>query len=228
MKILAIDCATNLLSVTVFNGNLFASGDFFLPMEQGAKMLPLVDSLLEKVKLQTGDLEVVAATEGPGSFTGLRLGYSCAKAISFGAGIPFYAVSSVKVRAYPFLSCGFPVVAAIDAKKNRFFCGFFHNGDQLLEDSDLSAEDGVTKISEIMGERGISGPVLVCGEDSVLFAEKANPVVDKKLFCPVADLVSPSRSLAKIAYSMFAEGFAPLEDDAGPKYIRCSDAEAWN
>lgn len=228
MKVLAIDCATNLLSVTVFNENVFASGDFFLPMEQGAKMLPLVDSLLEKVKLAPTDLELVAATEGPGSFTGLRLGYSCAKAVSFGSHIPFYAVSSMTVRAYPFFSCGCPVVSAIDAKKNRFFCGFFLGEEQLLEDSDLPAEDVAKKISTVMDEKGLSAPILVCGEDSGLFSQKANEAGFGKLFRPVNEMASPSRCLGRIAHSLFTAGVAPLADDAGPKYIRCSDAEAWN
>lgn len=96
--ILAIDSAIGISSVAVWHGGKVAA--YLEDREntmQAAKLVPLIEETLKQAGLGYADLTHVAATVGPGSFTGIRIGLAAARGIAFAAGIPCLGYTTLEV-----------------------------------------------------------------------------------------------------------------------------------
>src|ERR1700685_1743359 len=120
-----------------------------------ARLIPEVASLLESKHATLRDVEAIVVVNGPGSFTGIRVGVSTAKGLAEGAGIPLIAVSRLALLAG---ASGLPhVLAAIDAGRGEYYVGEYQNGNNLGEVL-LSGEETVA-----LAKQPGAG-VLVCDE----------------------------------------------------------------
>ena len=94
--ILCIETGTDICSVgLVQNGELISLRESDSGRDHAKKVAVYVDELLEQNNLQPEELDAVAVGEGPGSYTGLRIGVSFAKGLCYGVGKPLIAVSSL-------------------------------------------------------------------------------------------------------------------------------------
>lgn len=109
-------------------------------------LLPMVSTMLESAKLTLSDLDKIAVTTGPGSFTGLRIGISCVKGMCFGADKPCVPVSTLEAIAYNFMQIDGIVCACMDARCKQVYNALFRS------------ENGV--ITRICEDRAISAAVL--------------------------------------------------------------------
>ena len=100
MKILALDSTAKTSSVAVLEDEsllgLFSAN---IQNTHSETLLPMVKALLESLKLTNDDIDAYAFSEGPGSFTGVRIGASAAKGIALPFDIPCVAVSSLEAAA---------------------------------------------------------------------------------------------------------------------------------
>ncbi|QDH79107.1 tRNA (adenosine(37)-N6)-threonylcarbamoyltransferase complex dimerization subunit type 1 TsaB [Echinicola soli] len=95
------------------------------------KLMPAIKSLLDRAGLESGDLSAVAVSEGPGSYTGLRIGVSTAKGISFAHQIPLIAVGTLDALAFQVVDMVEPgsfVVPMIDARRMEVYSKVFDYG----------------------------------------------------------------------------------------------------
>ena len=146
MNLLAIDSATELLSAAVAAGESRYLFEADAGPRHSALLLEVIDMLLNKAGLRPGDLEGVICMKGPGSFTGLRVGYAAAKGICLARNIPLAALPTLDCMAWP---CSFfpgLVVPLIDAKQNRFFTAFYRKKTKIAGNFDA----GVPFIAENM------------------------------------------------------------------------------
>lgn len=126
MKILAIDTSTKFLSVAVVNGDrVIASYHRKAEMRHSARLIPTIDSVLKKAKLRPSDINGLAVSIGPGSFTGLRIGVTAVKTLAFAlkkpvAAIPTLDVIAENARRHACLIC--PV---LDAKKRKVYAALY-------------------------------------------------------------------------------------------------------
>src|SRR6202161_1756262 len=120
-----------------------------------ARLIPEIASLLESKHATLRDVEAIVAVNGPGSFTGIRVGVSTAKGLAEGAGIPLIAVSRLALLAN---ASGLPhVLAAIDAGRGEYYVGEYRNGHKLSEM--LLSGEGTVAMAKQPG-----AGVLVCDE----------------------------------------------------------------
>jgi len=105
----------------------------------------LVDELFEKAGLSFADLDAVAVSQGPGSYTGLRIGVSTAKGIAYALEIPLIGINTLQaMAASQSVAPGDYVVAVLDARRKEVYTQTF--GDSLQELSPIEAvvlEEGV-------------------------------------------------------------------------------------
>ncbi len=87
--------------------------------------MPTVDRLLAQVGWAAGGLELVAVTEGPGSFTGLRIGVTTAKALAYAAGAQLIGVNTLEVIAQQAEPLDRPLWAVLDAQRGELFAARF-------------------------------------------------------------------------------------------------------
>jgi len=89
------------------------------------RLMPLVDRLLVETGLEREELDAVAASAGPGSFTGLRIGVSTARALAQGLGIPAVPVSTLSALAEAVPAPGTLICPILDARRSQVYTGLF-------------------------------------------------------------------------------------------------------
>ena len=168
MNLLAIDAAAQRFSVA-----LAAGGDSWVfeadaGMRHSELIMDSVDMLLKKAALKPEDLSGVICMGGPGSFTGLRIGFSLAKGLALSLNIPFAAIPTLDCLAHPFSAWPGIVVPALDAKKNAFFCALYRGGKRLCPDMDA----GAAEIARAIADAPEAGQVLLVGPGASMLHEK--------------------------------------------------------
>lgn len=218
MKALAIDCAVTRLIVAAKNDDNMCAAVYDIGMKQSETIVNAVDYVLEKVGITAKELDYTCVTAGPGSFTGLRLGFSVLKALTLANGTPLYAISSLKILAWPYQEAELPVLCGIDAKKDRFYANLTAGEKEILADGDY-------ELSAIVEKANLFEKIFVCGTDNEVFCKKLSENgLKAKVFCPKVQALS-AESMFQITEKMIADGEKPLADYDGPVYLRASEAE---
>ena len=171
MRILAIDTALGACSACVLD----AGDPAPLAIEQTAMerghaeaLMPMIERVMAKVEGGFSSLDRVAVTIGPGSYTGLRVGISAARAIAFAAGIPAIGISTLAASAAPFIGRegGRVVAAAVDAKHGQvWFQAMNAQGKQLVSVRQVNHRDAARAIG--------AGPVSLVGSAALAVANEA-------------------------------------------------------
>ena len=151
MRILAIDTSTRYLSVAAAteDGTL-ASFHRDAHMTHSSRLIPVIDAVLRKAKVRPGDLDGLALSIGPGSFTGLRIGVTTVKGLAFALRIPVVAVPTLDVIARNAQGFVGTIVPVIDAKKKKVYAALYaSDGKDIKRVSKyllLSAEELAAKV----------------------------------------------------------------------------------
>ena len=90
--------------------------------DQAAQLLPAIETVLAKAGVERRDLELVAVTIGPGSFTGVRVGLAAARGLAVGLGLPLAGIATTAVLRAQAPETDRLVVAAVDTKLGDWFC----------------------------------------------------------------------------------------------------------
>lgn len=219
MNILSIDTSTEVLSIALKTDSSYeerlVKGNFS-PSEN---LLREIVDILGRAGLELKDLDLLATTAGPGSFTGLRISMATLKAIRTAAGSKLVSVPTLEVISHSaaVLYKG-AILSVIDAKKKRFYLELRKDGDVIVPARDGNAED-VIEILKTLGK------VLVTGPDAIKFSQKLLEL-DGSL-----ELLVDGRGMTNLSSSLISLALEKLEREgedeigAGPLYIRRSDAE---
>jgi len=226
----------------------FPCGDVicsFTPAGEGsAKMLaPAVSKLLRQSKRQPSDLQAIAVTIGPGSFTGLRVGVAMAKAMAYGLRIPTIGVDTLEVLAVDFLHSlqqsgqteNFEFWTVLDAYRGEFFVAKWLSS--LTSGTDQpeglrSIHVGPTCLfpSQILSQKTwyelampASSEILVVGSG----ATKLLGIAKTEFLSVVSfsNIVPTATSVTRLAARMFRDGQVTSPIDLMPVYMRGSAAE---
>lgn len=145
-RILSIETSASICSVAIHEqGELLGLAEIKEPGAHAEKLLLLVDEVFEKAGLSFADLDAVAVSQGPGSYTGLRIGVSTAKGIAYALDIPLIGINTLQaMAASQQVAPGDYVVAVLDARRKEVYTQTF--GDSQQELSPIEAvvlEEGV-------------------------------------------------------------------------------------
>jgi tRNA threonylcarbamoyladenosine biosynthesis protein TsaB len=182
-----------------------------------ARLIPEIAALLENQQATLLDVEAIVVVNGPGSFTGIRVGLSTAKGLAEGAGIPLIAVSRLALLANASLLPH--VLAAVDAGRGEYYVGEYRSGENLGEVL-LSGEETVA-----VATRPGAG-VLVCDESRAENVSPATSACSALAICgPV--YVQPPGAAEALGFAMKRFGAGQFDDPGtlNANYLRRSDAE---
>ena len=101
MLVLGVESSARAASAAVVkDGRLL--GEFFVNTQQthSQTLLPMIEALLKNLGLSCGDMDLMAVANGPGSFTGVRIGVSCVKGLAFPGATPCVGISTLEASAY--------------------------------------------------------------------------------------------------------------------------------
>lgn len=222
MKGLAVDSSITKISIAAKNDDHVVTAAYDIGMKQSETLLPAIEYVLEKAGLTPQDLDYTCICRGPGSFTGLRLGYAAVKAFECAVKKPLYGISTLKANAWAFENLGSVVVSIIDAKKDRFYATAYKNGTELFSEGDYTYE----KLAELLNKLEESSFILAGPHsDCQVFCENVAPLLNGKTTKIPGSIPPATDALFAITEKMISNGEAPLAEYDGPVYLRVSEAE---
>jgi tRNA threonylcarbamoyladenosine biosynthesis protein TsaB len=221
--LLALDTATAVLSAALVLGERRWYREIDAGLGHSELLLTLADGLLKEAGIKPAALEAVACMGGPGSFTGLRIGFSAAKGMALALGIPLIPCPTLDCMAYPWSPWPALVLPVLDAKKGRFFTALYAGGKRISAEMDAGPET-ILRLLPPEAE-----PVLLTGPEAPLFLSRLNegeatrPFLDRLRLDP---LHRRGRGLELAAVAK-ERGIMNNENVAlsVPEYLRESDAE---
>ena len=154
-NILLIETATDICSAAVSHeGIIISSERIDEPRQQASRLTPLILSVVNNAGMSMDDIDAVAVSSGPGSYTGLRTGVSTAKGICFGAGFPLIGICTLTVTAMGVLNAvdcpDTLIIPMIDARRMEVYTALFDaSGKRLSEISAVILEPET--FSDVMG-----------------------------------------------------------------------------
>lgn len=120
--ILNIETSTSVCSVSLGkDGELIAYKENKEGMNHATHLTIFIDSILKENQLKPGDLDALAVSMGPGSYTGLRIGVSTAKGLCYGSNLPLIAISTLQAMTAPLLK-NEAVLSKLKDPKASVFC----------------------------------------------------------------------------------------------------------
>lgn len=128
MRLLALDTSTEWLSVALYNDGTWSESDESAGQRHAELTLPSIDRLLQQAGVSLRDLSGIVYGEGPGSFTGLRIGCGVVQGLAFAADIPVLGVSTLLTMAET--AGQSQVYACLDARAGEVYCAAYRRLDQ--------------------------------------------------------------------------------------------------
>lgn len=130
-------------------------------------LLPMVETMLKSAGVSLADVDLIAVSAGPGSFTGLRIGVAAVKGMAMGAGQKCVGVSTLEAIAYNLAWTDCTVCALMDARCGQFYNALFRCGggrvERLCDDRALRGEELAAELSSL------DGRIVLAGDGAELF-----------------------------------------------------------
>lgn len=212
-NVLAIDCSTTLLSICLKSGDSYYEATLDCGLKHSENLLKTVDMLIRTAGIEKKELELLICSEGPGSFTGLRIAMSTIKGMATALDIPYTYIPTLDYLAWGYDYFEGAVVPVIDAKKKCFYCAVYKNGKKISKDMDIT-EDKLFSILKPYKK------VLFTGPDCMKIKDDYRDGISQDLNY----FSGKSRQLLILGLEEYKQsGAKPI--GAGPVYLRKSEAE---
>ncbi len=235
MKILAIDTSTQALGVALLEGErIIAESITNLKINHSIRLMPTIEEVLATVGWQPEEIELVAVTKGPGSYTGLRVGITTAKTYAWTLGIPLVAVSTLETMAYPLRHFGGAIAPIIDARRGEVYTGLFsvNLADQAKQFIELAPErimpltEWLAEIKEIIDRADLAkSRVIFVGAD-ISKHEEILTEWSEMVDLAAADYSLPRPSvLGLLGYQQYLSGELADVHTLTPTYLQLAYAE---
>jgi tRNA threonylcarbamoyladenosine biosynthesis protein TsaB len=219
MRIIALDTASAVLSLALST----EKGRWYFEIDAGLRhselLMDTADMLIKAAGLKPGDLELAVCMKGPGSFTGLRIGFAAVKGLALALGIPMVSIPTLDCMALPCSAWPGLVLPLIDAKKGRYFTALYRGAERISDYLDAGPETILPMLSR-------DTPLWLTGPDAEMILPALRAAVPETLI-----FVDPLRRTGKAGellelskkYDIVTNG--KKEFLSGPLYLRKSDAE---
>ena len=213
MRILALETSAKSVSVAVTeNGTLLAQAYQDRGLTHSVTLMPLLDGMLKTAGLTLDDMDIIAVAQGPGSFTGIRIGVSAAKGLAWAKALPCCGVSTLEAMAYGVTDFEGVVVGAMDARRQQVYNALFRTENGRV--TRLCADRAVAM--ELVAEElaAMPEPKLIVGDGAVLlydFLQKAG------IGCRLASPLHRQQSAAGVALA--AELAEEIKNRPEPKFV---------
>jgi tRNA threonylcarbamoyladenosine biosynthesis protein TsaB len=215
MRLLAVETSTLAGGVALFDGDRLV-GEYLLDVSvtHSERLMTAVDRVIVDARWDVRDLEALAVSVGPGSFTGLRIGLSTVKGLALALALPVAAVPTLDAMASTLPFASLPVCPVIDARKREVYASLYRwNGTSMAREWDylaLAPEELAARLEE---------PVILLGDAAV------------SIHSPHARLAPPARRLpspacvGQLGLAQLRSGEGRSPEDIVPLYLRPSEAE---
>jgi tRNA threonylcarbamoyladenosine biosynthesis protein TsaB len=214
--ILAIDTATRCASIALYNRTgVLAEESWRSENNHSVEVMPAIIRLMERQGASLQALTGIAVALGPGSFTGLRIGMSLAKGLSFALQVPILGVPTLQISAYAAGDPGCPVIAIAEAGRGRICVGRYLHSEGLPV---LQGQIELYRSSDWGPD--LTEYVLVTGEIDSALADRLSSLPDAENLSIVSAAGSMRRAgfLAELVWERLQRGDSDDLDTLEPLY----------
>lgn len=224
MNILAIDTSTNVLGIALINHEKII-GEYVSNIKRthSVRVLAAINELLNDCQILPSDIGKIVVAEGPGSYTGLRIGVTIAKTLAWSLNIPLVGVSSLKILAQSggknFAGLISPMM---DARRGYIYTGLYKWSDhgeleEIIADQHIHAETWANQLKEYQEK------VLFLGYDVKLHKQLfIDQLAEQAVFGDIVQHLPRPTELALLGLNRPGEDIHTFI----PKYLRLAEAEA--
>ena len=224
MKILALETSAKSVSAAVVeNGTVLCSTYQNTGLTHSRTLMPLVDGMFRSADLNCRDMDLVAVTQGPGSFTGLRIGVSAAKGLAWTLDLPCCGVSTLLAMAQNLRHMDVTIICAMDARRNQVYNAIFRAENGTLQ---RLCEDRAIGLAELAEElQNDESAKIVVGDGAKLCYTYLQQQGIACHMAPAALVMQNAVGVALAAEELAAEGKTVSAHELVPVYLRLSQAE---
>lgn len=221
MKLLAVESATLSGGAAILDGDrLLGEITLNIAITHSERLLAAVDRLVVDCGLAPADLEGLAVSVGPGSFTGLRVGLATVKGLAMALDLPIAPVPTLDALAARLPFADAPVCPILDARKNEVYLSLYRwRGDRMWREREYLALSPELAVAEL------TAPVILLGDG----IEACRPWLDGQgdgiRITPVAQRLPAAATVAELGHALLAAGGGVGAEALVPLYLRPSEAE---
>ena len=230
MKVLAIESSAVTASVAIMTEDtLIAEYTINYKKTHSQTLLPMIDEICRMTETDVSDIDIVAVSDGPGSFTGLRIGAATGKGIALAKNKPMVAVPTLEAMAYNLIGDDRLICPVMDARRKHLYTALYrfnHNNELecLMDKSLLSYEEFCGKLNGMKDD--IHTDIIFTGDG----IDVARDYFDEELTCdynyaPAHLRSQKAGSVAMAALDMYKAGEVTDAAHLSPDYLRPSQAE---
>jgi len=225
MKILAIESSGNVASVAIIEDDIAVaeySTNFKLTHSQ--TLLPMIDEIVSRTGTDLKTIDAIAISEGPGSFTGLRIGSATGKGLALSLDIPVVNVPTLMAMAANFTEVSGVVCPIMDARRDQVYTGVYEVGSDLptnvIEDSPMAITELIDKLNELGRD------VVFAGDGIPRFKEEIDKLLKVNyIYSNCQSNRQRATSVGFVGMKLFEQGKFINSDEHAPNYLRLSQAE---
>ena len=222
MKILSVDSSAVAASVAICEDEtLLAEFTLNNGNTHSETILPMVESALKMLGLTVSDIDIFAVSNGPGSFTGVRIGTATVKGLAFGKDKACVGVSTLEALAYNLVGYKGLICPVMNARRSQVYTALFESdGERLtrvIEDTPMA----VSELDELLSR--CDAPVRFCGDGY----DVTVPALEKceYISVPERERLQSAYSVAMVALGEYREGRYTTDRELVSTYLRPSQAE---
>ena len=224
MLTLAFETSAKAASVALTeNGKLLGESYQNTGLTHSQTLMVMAEDMLKQCGKTMSDVTAVAVAEGPGSFTGVRIGVAAAKGLAWGGQIPCYGISTLEAMAVSLGVYEGYICACMDARRNQVYNALFLVNNGTIE---RVTEDRAIALADLKEElEPIDGPIFLVGDGSALTDKTLSAQINNLILPPEHRMHQRAIGVALLAEAKQAAGETGDGNALSPNYLRLSQAE---
>ena len=224
MLILAFETTAKAGSVALLEDNkLLAESYQNTGLTHSQTLMVMAEDMLKAAGKSMADVTAVAVAEGPGSFTGVRIGVAAAKGLAWGGELPCYGVSTLESMALTLGAYQGYVCPVMDARRSQVYNALFYVNSGVME---RVSEDRAIALSDLAEElKTLKEPIFLVGDGSNLTYNTLIDSIPALVLPPEHRMHQRASGVALAAAKKIAAGDSGDAAAMVPNYLRLSQAE---
>jgi tRNA threonylcarbamoyladenosine biosynthesis protein TsaB len=221
MVILGIETSTKTCSIALTDGEKIRDEiSLHLGLSHSEKLIPLIDEILKRNGKAIEDIDGIAVSIGPGSFTGIRVGVSTARGLAQSLNIPLVGIPSLDALAFGVGTSGEVVCPMIDALRREIYSALYEGRKRLTRHQLIGIENWLERLKEKRETILFLGEAVDIYENLIkdFLKKKARIVKKEKRYASAA-------KVAELGREKLGSGEGKKYDEVFPLYIRRPEAE---
>lgn len=225
MKILSLETSAQTASAAInADGRILAEMNITAGLTHSQTLIPAVNALLATARLSLSDMDLLAVSHGPGSFTGIRIGIGAVKGMAQGLGKPCLGISTLEGIANNFRGLPGIVCPVMDARCKQVYTALFEGKEggmeRLWPDDAISIADLGEKL-QTLGK-----PVVLAGDGAELCYKELSQTVPGLTLAPIQMRLQRAACVGFAAEKALQDGVSPISPaELMPVYLRLPQAE---